>query len=185
MAFAGPNNIGAFVPTTNVWDVNEIYSTEVTSPQFKELLVRLYQNINNISLLLNIKDTGYYDTQEFVNSQCYYPNPNLTSQSTTTPTLRQVYRKVIRMNPTYATLPNAGTIAIPHGLTPNSSWTFKRIYGTASDTNGFNYLPLPYASTTLANNIELRVDSTNVYITTGSDRTNFNNVDIILEYIKN
>jgi hypothetical protein len=42
-----PNNTadyGMFIPTTQVWDVSEIYSTEVTSPAFKELLVRLYQN---------------------------------------------------------------------------------------------------------------------------------------------
>lgn len=184
MPFSLPNNFGAFVPTSNIWDVSEIYSTEVTSPEFKELLVRLYQNLNNMSLLLNIKDTGYYNNIEFVNSQAYYPNPNLNSSTTTYPALRQVYRKVIRMNPTFATLPNTGTIAIPHGLTPNSSWTFKRIYATASDTTGFNYIPIPYASPTLANNIEIRVDATNVYITTGSNRTNFNDVDIILEYIK-
>lgn len=184
MAFSGPSNYGAFIPTSNIWDVNEIYSTEVTTPAFKELLVRLYQNLNNMSLLINIKDTGYYVTDEFVNSQCYYPNPNLNSSTTTNPTLRQVYRKIIRMNPTFATLPNTGTIAIPHGLTPNSSWTFTRIYATASDTIGFNYIPIPYASPTLANNIEIRVDATNVYITTGSNRTNFNNVDIVLEYLK-
>jgi hypothetical protein len=33
---------GIFVPTTNVWDVSQIYEIDVTSPQFKELLVRLY-----------------------------------------------------------------------------------------------------------------------------------------------
>lgn len=183
MSFSGPNNFGAFIANTNVWDTNEIYSAQL-DPKLQELMVKLFQNLNDMALLVNIKDTGYYVDQEFVNSQAYYPNPNLSSTSSTSPTLRQVYRKVVRMNPTFSTLPNTGTIAIPHNLRPNSSWTFKCIYGTASDTVNFVYIPLPYASPTLANNIELSVDANFVYITTGSNRTNFNSVDIVLEYLK-
>jgi len=58
---ANPQQVGSFVPTTNVWDPSEIYSVDVTSPRFKELLVRLYQNVNLIAVVLNTKDSGYYD----------------------------------------------------------------------------------------------------------------------------
>ena len=63
---------GSFIPTTQVWDVNEIYSTEVTSPAFKELLVRLYQNINAQSLSLNSKDAGYTIRTSLLMASCFF-----------------------------------------------------------------------------------------------------------------
>src|SRR5690606_40889986 len=65
-------NLGAFVPTTNIWDPSELYTLDI-QPEFRELLVRLYQNLNNMSLLLNLKDTGYYTLEEFLNSQAFFP----------------------------------------------------------------------------------------------------------------
>ena len=38
-------NSGSYIGTTQVWDVSQIYDIEVNSPEFKELIVRLYQNI--------------------------------------------------------------------------------------------------------------------------------------------
>jgi len=182
MAKSFPNQLGpgAFVPTTNIWDPTEIYSTEVTSPEFKELLVRLYQNLNNMSLLLNIKDTGYYVDQEFVNSQAFFADPTLSSTTPKSPELRQVFRKVIN----FGALPNTATKSVAHGINITSAFTFTRIYATASDTTGLTYLPIPYASSVAANIIELNVDSTNVNITTGSNRTNFNVTYVVLEFLK-
>ncbi len=173
-------NTGLFVLTSYVWDVSQLYDTEVTSPAFKELLVRLYQNLNRMSLALNVKDTGIYDIFEFVNGQQYFPNPAYSSATTTNPERRQVYRLVIN----FGALPNTGTKAVPHGLVPNAAWTFTRIYATASDTTGFNYIPIPYASPVLANAVELFVDAVNVNITTGSNRSNFNVCYVVLEYMK-
>lgn len=177
---ADSKTVGIFLPTTSVWDVNEIYSTEVTSPAFKELLVRLYQNLNNIAQALNVKDSAIYNTQEFVNGQLYFANPALSSTTSSVARMRQVVRKVIN----FGALPNTGTTAVAHGITVNSSTTFTRIYGTASDTAGSNYIPIPYASPTLANNIELKADATNVTIITGSNRTAFTVCYVVLEYLK-
>ena len=41
-----PQQHGAYAPTTFIWDVEQLQHIEVTSPEFKELLVRLYQNLN-------------------------------------------------------------------------------------------------------------------------------------------
>jgi len=172
-------SVGVFVPTTNVWDVNEIYSTEVTSPAFKELLVRLYQNLNNMAQALNVKDSAIYNTQEFVNGQLYFANPALNSTSTTAPRMRQVMRKVIN----FGALPNTGTKTAAHGITVNSSTTLTRAYASASDTTGNNYIPIPYASPTLVNNIELKVDGTNVTIITGSNRSAFTVCYVVVEYL--
>jgi len=171
---------GLFIPTTNVWDPTEIYSTEVTSPEFKELMVRLYQNLNTMAIAINLKDTGYYDTQEFVNSQLFFSDPALRSTSSRTPEYRQVYRKVIN----FGALPNAGTTNVAHGINCDANTTFTRIYGASTDPTGaYSYLPLPYSSTTLVNNIELSVTGTNVSITTGINRAAYTVTYVVLEYL--
>lgn len=177
---ASPKQYGAFIPTSYIWDLGELNDIEDIDPRLRELLVRLYQNLNNMALLLNIKDSGYYTQQEFVNSQLWFQNPVLTSTSSTNPSFRQVYRLVIN----FGALPNTATKSVAHNLRITPGYTFTRIYGAASDTTGFNYIPIPYASPVLANNIELRVDTTNVIITTGSNRSNFNITYVILEYLK-
>ena len=173
-------NQGSFVPTTSVWDVNEIYSTEVTSPEFKELLVRLYQNINNMAISLNTRDAGFYPTQEFVNGQVYFPNPANSSATAVKPTLRQVFRKVIN----FGALPDKTTKSIPHGLTITPAYTFTRIYGTSSDTTNFQYVPIPYATGTASNSLELWVDATYVNIDTNHDYSMYTITYIVLEYLK-
>jgi len=177
----GPQaNPGSFVATTNIWDVSQVYSVEVTSPEFKELIVRLGQNINNISLSVDTRDAGYYAQTEFVNGQIFFPNPARSSTTATAPIWRQVFRLVIN----FGTLPNTATKSVAHNLTITSGYSFTRIYATASDQIGMSYIPIPYASPVLTKNIELNVDSTNVNITTGSDRTNYTVTYVILEYIK-
>jgi hypothetical protein len=172
---------GSFVPTTNIWDTSSIADIDVNSAQFKELLVRLYQNVNNIAIVLNSKDTGLYTNQNpFVNGQTWFPDPALSSQTPEQPVQRQVARLVIN----FGALPNTGTKSVAHGLSPLGNWSFTRIYGCASDQSGLNYIPLPYASSTAANNIELYVDGTNVNVKTGSNRSSFTVTYIILEFIQ-
>lgn len=175
------NQIGAFIPTTDIYDViSNIYAEDVNSVEFKELLVRMYQNLNRQATILNMKDTGYYDVQEFVCGQVYFPNPGLSSQSSTAPSYRQVYRKVIN----FGALPNTATKNVPHEITTTPNTTFTRIYGTATDPVGKNYIPLPYASPTAANNIELKANATNVTVITGTNRSAFTATYIVLEYIQ-
>ncbi len=175
-----PSQSQAFaVPTTDVWDVTPVYELNLDD-KFEDLLVRLYQNLNNMSLSINVRDAGYYDTMEFLNSQVYFPNPTLNSGTSTTPTYRSVFRKVVN----FGALPNAGAKSVAHGITCTQATSFTRIYGAASDPVNFLYIPLPYASPVLANNISIDVDATNVTITTGSNRTAFTICYVILEYLQ-
>jgi hypothetical protein len=169
---------GLFIPTTNVWDVSPINNAAGLSPDLKELLVRLYQNINNISLAINLKDTGYYDQQQFVNGQKYFPNPALTSSSSQTPVYRPVTRKVIN----FGALPNAASKSVAHGLTVTADWSFTRIYGTATNPST-SFIPIPFASPTLNQIIKLEVDATNVIITTAIDQTAYTICYVVLEYL--
>lgn len=171
-------NQGAYVPTTLIFDVAQLYSTDVTSPEFKELLVRLYQYVNNIALVLNVKDTAYYNTLELLSSQSWFPNPALTSTSTTTPVFRPGFRRVFNIGPL-----GPGVTAVNHNLPINAAWQFTRIYGVANDNIGNNYYPLPWASAAGATNIELRVNLTQIIITNNSGIV-FTSCLIILEWIE-
>lgn len=172
---ANDANVGSFVPTNFVWDVAQIYSVNVNSDEFKELLVRLYQNINLIQMSLNTRDAGHYDTSEFVNGQLFFPNPSRNSK-TEAPVRRQVYRKIVN----FGALPNTATKSVAHNLTVTSGYTFTRLYGAASDTVNKRYIAIPNANT----DVNLEVDATNVKITTSGNLTNFTTTYVILEYIK-
>lgn len=183
MSSSSPNQsqYSPFVPTNYIWDVQQIQKAEVGSPEFKELLVRMYQNIGNIALALNLKDIGQYQQLELINGQQFFSNPALGNASQPTQTQRQVYRTVVN----FGALPDAAAKSIAHNITCTSGVTFTRIYATASDTTDLLYVPIPYASTTSAMyNIQLDVDSTDVTITTGTDRSNFTVCYVVLEYLK-
>ena len=174
-------SVGAFVPTNYIWDIQQL--GEINIPQdLRELLVRLYQNVNIIAINLNYKDTGIYDTFEFVCGKQYFARPAQSAAIQTDDSFRMVLRLVID----FGQLPNAATKSVAHNLVNeiNSNWIFVGVTGTASDTTGFNYINLPYASPVLLNNIELNADGTNVNVITGVNRTNFDTCYITLEYIK-
>lgn len=174
---------GLYVPSTNVWNPSIIENTNVNSPEFKELIIRLYQNLNQVALALNAKETGYYDSLELISGQQFFPNQIYSSNSETLAVYRSAFRKVI----VFGALPNAGIKSVAHGIQPvglNDNFTFTRIYGTASDTTGHNYISLPYASSVLNENIKLNVDGINVNVETAIDYTAYNVAYIILEYLR-
>ena len=181
-------NIGAFVPTTNIWDVQQLYSVDVNTPEFKELLVRLYQNINNIALVLNIKDSGYYPLEEFLNGKLFFPNPNLTPNSFTTASPRQEFRMTVN----FGSLPNNTTKSVPHGIMFNESYIGTSFIGSATQSTpvggsavAFQMIPIPYASST-GDNVEVWADNINVNIRTASSTyVDFTNSVIVLSYLKN
>lgn len=167
------SNTGWYVPTTAIWDVARLYEVDVGSLEFKELLVRLYQNVNLIALSLNQKETGLYLQEELAISQAFF---NATSSNPNE--LRPCYRLTLDGGALAA-----GTTNVPHGLTIDSTWVFTHIYGAATDNIGNNYYPLPFASDSGTNNIEMRVDGTNVVIINDSGVA-FTASVFILEYVK-
>jgi len=164
---------GSFIPTTNVLDVARLYEVNVQSDEFKELLVRLYQTVNNIAIVLNNKESGYHILEEFVSGAVYF-NPNDTSPLS----LRPEFQKFINVG-----VLGAGTTTTAHGLTITSTWKFVSAIGMASDTIGFNYYPLPWASSAGATNIQVTVNATNVVIINNSG-VSFTDCYINLKYLK-
>lgn len=173
------NQVGLFVGTTNVWDTSQIFQEELKDPAVERLFVYLYQNIGEMAIVLNLKDSGLYFPYEFINGQTFFPNPANSSATQLAPAERQTYRQLIN----FGALPNAGAKSVAHAITVTSVTTFTRIYATASDTSGNNYIPIPYIDPS-GNNIALSVNGTTVTITTSSNRTNFNVCYVVLEYLQ-
>jgi hypothetical protein len=167
-------NTGSFVTTTNVWDVAQIYSVDINSPEFKELLVRLYQNINNISLVLNTKATGYYINQQFVSGKLFF-NPNANPNDSTQ--LRPGFIMTVNTGAL-----GAGVTAVNHNIPVTDTYHWMFIYGAATNTSTLVGYPLPYADAA-GNNIQVSVTSTQVVINNNSGIT-FTDSQVTLEYCK-
>lgn len=178
------NNFGQFIPTTTLYDLSQIQQVNVNSPEFKELLTRLYQNVNNIAVSLNVKDTGYYLTNEFVTGSLVFSTTNDYND------LRAIYRTTVN----FGALPAAGSKSVAHGIPDivvagTTTFTFVKIYGAATNPSipANPFIPIPYVSAGATNNdnLQLDVDATNVTITTGGkDYSAWTRTLITLEYVK-
>lgn len=146
-----------------------------SEPEEKDL--KLSQYLNDIATATNTKDSGIYDAVETITGQSFLPT--FSTQTGANATYRTVFRKVVD----FGSLPNTGTKSVAHGIVFGSTYSVTKIYG-ASTNPSTSFIPLPYASPTLANNISLNLDGTNVNVTTGSNRTAYTRTFIIIEYIK-
>lgn len=139
--------------------------------ELSRILDLLYKRIANS---VNSKEGALYVPQEVAAFQQYFASATNPLQ------FRPVYRRVV----IFGALPNTALKSVAHGIAFGTTFSATRIYGAASDPVNFIYLPLPYASPTAANNIELNVDATNVNITTGSNRTAFTICTVVIEFMK-
>lgn len=167
-------NPGLFLSTTPMFDVGDLNDQE----NLKQLVIKLTQFSNDIVIILNQKDSAIYDRTQFVCGQTYFPNPLLTSDTPQTPVYRQVYRQTFLTGP----LPDTGILLIPHGIPITNIYSFTRIYGTASDQVGLNYIPLPEAFVN-GNIVDLAVDAVNIIIHTNWNASNYTLVYIVLEWL--
>ncbi len=85
---------------------------------------------------------------------------------------------------TFGALLNNSLKSVAHGL-DMSTRTLVRLEGIAKATTGIQFT-LPYSnSATIANNISLYIDGTNVNIATGADRTSFTETFIYIYFYNN
>ena len=171
------NDWGFFVPTTTVFDIESLQGDELGPDEIKELIIQIYQTINNLAMLGNNKTTGFYFTQPFNTGQ------NLFDVNNNFNLIRPMFRIVVD----FGALPAAGTKSVAHGI-PNvtSTFSFVKIYGSATNPLTITGIPIPYSSATaIASNLELTVDATNVNITTGgTDYSAYTKTYVVLEYVQ-
>jgi hypothetical protein len=171
---------GSFVQTTQMWNTEDE----------KELLVRLYQQLNTIALVLNTKSTGANYLQEFVTGDLWFPNP---ANATNTPPVPMLERQSARIVVNFGPLPG-GAIPnpqkIPHNLSLGQTWSIVKINGYATNPlavgAGRFGIPIPYVA--VANdpndNLELWMDSTYVWIQSGgTDYSAFTTTVVIIEFL--
>lgn len=169
-------NTGNFIPTTNIWDVSQLYEVDVRSPEFKELLVRLYQYVSNIAVALNNKTSSIYLKEEFVNSKQFFGTVD-TSQ--------------LNLRPNFWIVVDTGAIALGANAPINIGVNFDantkttNIYGSASDSGTLKWYPLCFAGAA-GNNIELIVSGTapTVLTITNNSGQTFTSGIVIIEYLK-
>lgn len=196
MANQNSNRFGMFLPTTYEYDVTDLGNINLDSDEFKELIVRLYQSINNIILTLNLKHTGYYTLTEFVNGKLWYPDPT-ASPTQNNLDFRQVESIVVPIGPlTNNSTKSVVTTVIVSSTSP-STFRVKNIQCVANKlTLPFSYVPIPYVSTAgTPESIELYLDTVvvagirylRVNVSTISVATNwtlYTDVDVYIEYIR-
>lgn len=164
MTFQPANSVQSFVPTTITIPKEFADANPILTDYFKKIISSL-----------NEKDIGQYNTQELLNGQKYYTQGDNNR-------FRQVYRKVIQINPALA----AGANNYAHGLGTITGFTFTRIYAVAQDTPTTVATPIPQAEPAAANRAtSIEVVGANVVITlsAGSPYIGFTG-NIILEYLK-
>ena len=147
----------------------------------EDFRIKLRQYLNDISVSLNVKETGFYLEQEVATGQLFIPIFGTTKSNNIS--YRPVYRTVVD----FGTLPNNSTKSVAHGISTTENYSIIHLYGSATDpgvSTITSAIPIPYASAVGANIVELNMDATNVNITTGTNRTNFTRTFVVIEYIK-
>lgn len=170
-----------FLPTTQQIRLDKLNSNR------SDFNVNLRNYLNILSITLNNKESGYYSQEEILNGQLFFPDyTNYVSSTTGNLDYRPIYRKTIDTG----ALANAGTTTIAHGITfypalpASTTFRLTRLYGAATDPTNHTMIPLPYSSPTLNENVSVYADGTNIYITTGINRTSFTKSQIVIEFIK-
>lgn len=156
---------------------SSILPTTFIIPEDKsELNLMLYRYFNALALAINSKDSGIFDSLESLTGGQFFPIFSSTSSSSAN--YREIFRKVID----FGSLPNTATKSVAHGIAFSSSFSLVRLYGAATDPSN-SFIPIPYSSPTLADNIELNLDATNVNVITGSNRSNYTRSFIVMEWV--
>jgi len=137
---------------------------------FIEMFDREYKKVTDA---INTKEGSLYLPQELATYQQYFSVEDPQNN-------RNVYRKVVD----FGALPNATLKRVQHNVTFTNTTRMTRMYGAASDPSGIQFIPLPFSSPTLINNVTLEADETDIIITTGADFSNFRETTVVIEYTK-
>lgn len=171
-------NLGLFLSTTRIMDPASIYDLDINTSEFKDFLVSVYQAVNDISLALNLKENGYRVQEEFLTGKAYFPDPSLSSFTQQAPTFRQEFQKTIN----FGALPNNTSTSVPHEIDFTNAFIGTGFTGMATNP-GNGFLILPYVSLA-GNHVQVDIDTTNVTITTNSNRSAYTQTILTLFYIK-
>lgn len=134
----------------------------------------LTEYLKKISDAINVREIGWFLDEELQSGGQFIQGANGE--------YRGIFRKTIDVGALPAA---AGTNTTAHGITINDQFTLLHLYGAASDPTGLNYIPVPYASNTAGESVELYMDATNVYVEVASASYGaYTRCYVVIEYIK-
>jgi hypothetical protein len=161
MTFNPANTLSPYLPTS-IWFPED----------FTQFRIKFLQSYRDIANNLNIREIGIFDLQESLTGEQWFTAGDPQKK-------RGVFRKVFSIGAIAAGV----TLNTPHGLTNVTAYT--HIYGTAITAVPDNR-PIPFASATVVTNqIEIRVDATNIIIVNGATAPNITSGLVVLEFLKN
>lgn len=120
---------------------------------------------------INLREVAIYQTTEQQTGQQWF-NPNNA----------QVARYGYRLIVTFGALGAGSMNTIPHNINGVKQFTF--INGVGITTAGPFQVPLPYVSVAANANIDLKADTTNIYLNLGAAGFSLSSGFVILEYLK-
>ncbi len=158
---------GYFLP------INQVFSQDDT--QFLLQITKLYADI---ARSVNARDISVYALTESSDGQQWFNATNAQPTAAMSDPIRIGFRKVFSIGAIGAGV----TLVTLHGLTNVKIFTY---IGGAAVTAVPDNRPIPYASATLVTNqIEIKVDATNITIINGATAPAITSAVVVLEYLK-
>jgi hypothetical protein len=145
-----------FVPTTRNFNGSD-----------DQIRIMLNAYLTIVANAVNIREISQYDLIELINGQQFFDPTDAQKK-------RYSFRKVFEFDDS--------DLNFPHGITDITICTY---IGGGAVTVAGNFIPIPYVSVVLANQIEIDVTPTNIIITKGAGAPVITDGIIILEYLKN
>lgn len=147
----------------------------------------LVEHLKKISNAVNIREIGWYLDEELLSGKQFIPSNAQALVQGTAPLARTVLRKVVDMiessDPAMTSLPNAGILRAPHGITFDANFTLLHLYAAATDPVNFLAFEIDHAETA-PGNVTMFMDQTYIYIITSSNRTSYTRCYAVVEYIQ-
>lgn len=167
-----PQINGPFLPTTSLFNLSPITQSNL-SDELQQLLIQMYQQVNNHALVINQKTHGILSIEAYANGVEVYPA-----------VAGGEFRGVAFTAVDFGALPNAVIKSVPHGITFNADTRIIRVTCWSNDPTTQQSIPIPYVDVQTAGafDIELYINNTNVNIIPAGNATAFTDTFVFIEY---
>ena len=138
----------------------------------------LVEHLKKVSNAINIREIGWFLDEELLSGKGFIPGVNVQGNASPDQ-FRQIFRKVIN----FGALPNSTTKSVAHGINFDSNFTLIQMWASATDPINFIAFPIPYAGAGGNDGVKLYMDSTNVIISTQTNRAAYTRCFVVIEYM--
>ena len=134
--------------------------------EWEEARIFLVERLKQISNAVNDREIGFFLDEELLSGKAFIPGVTISGNNPGT--FRQIFRIVVTVGQI-----TAGVNAIAHGIAFNGNFTLIQLWASGTNSSTLK-------ATTFGNSDTIRMDATNIYIT--SDGT-YDRCYAIVEYL--